>query len=231
MALALGTSGAVRVLVEGTVPSIPLGLWVYRLDRRWSLLGGALSEGGNLFAWLRESLALTPDAEAIEQELADLPPDGHGLTVLPFVAGERSPGWHGDARATISGLSLHTRPIDVVRAGLEAIGYRFALLAELAHTAIQAPPEVIASGGPILHSPAWAQIICDILGRPLTLSAEAEATSRGTALLALQSLGVITSLGDLPAALGRTCLPQAASASIYRRAAQRHQELYRLLIG
>lgn len=230
MALALGTSGAVRVLVQGTMPSIPPGLWIYRLDRRWSLLGGALSEGGNLFAWLRETLALAPDAATIEQELAALPADGHGLTVLPFVAGERSPGWHGDARATISGLSLHTRPIEIVRAGLEAIGYRFALLAGLAYQAVALPEDVIASGGPILHSPAWAQIICDILGRPLTLSAESEATSRGTALLALHALGMIAGLDALPAALGRTCRPQADAAPIYQSAAERHRRLYELLI-
>lgn len=212
------------------MPSIPPGLWVYRLDRRWSLLGGALSEGGNLFAWLGETLALAPDPATIEQELAALPPDGHGLTVLPFVAGERSPGWHGDARATISGLSLHTRPIEIVRAGLEAIGYRFELLAGLTYQAVAMPQEVVASGGPILHSPAWAQIICDILGRPVTLSAEGEATSRGTALLALQSLGMIAGLDDLPAAMGRQIRPQSASATLYQKAAERHRRLYELLI-
>ena len=50
--------------------------------------------------------------------------------LLPFLAGERSPGWAGDVRATISGLGLNTTPIEILQAGLEAVGYRFALIFE-----------------------------------------------------------------------------------------------------
>jgi gluconokinase len=231
MALALGTSGAVRVMTEGEIEHIPTGLWVYRVDRRRSLLGGALSEGGNLFAWLKATLDLTKDRHALEEELATLAPDGHGLTVLPFVAGERSPGWHGDARATIAGLSLHTRPVDIVRAGLEAIGYRFALLTSLAREAVPGVVEVVGSGGPLQASIAWAHIICDILGQPLLLSAENEATSRGVALLSLEALGVIERLDRLPAEIDRTCLPALEHQTAYGAGAARHHRLYQLLLG
>ncbi len=44
----------------------------------------------------------------MERALAAGPPDPHGLTVLPFLAGERAPGWRGDRRATIAGLGLET---------------------------------------------------------------------------------------------------------------------------
>ncbi len=230
MALALGTSGAIRVMVEHDVEHIPPGLWVYRVDRRHSLLGGALSEGGNLFAWLQEMLKLNPDPAAVEAELSALAPDGHGLTMLPFLAGERSPGWHGAARAAIDGLSLHTRPVEILRAGLEAIGYRFALLARLAHEVAPAATEVIASGGPIWHSPAWAQIIADILGVPIKLSAETEATSRGVAVLALSALGQIRSLDQLPAITAHTCQPVLQRRAIYDAGAARHQRLYDLLV-
>jgi hypothetical protein len=40
------------------VESVPRGLWCYRVDRVRSLLGGALNEGGNLFAWLTQTLRL-----------------------------------------------------------------------------------------------------------------------------------------------------------------------------
>lgn len=230
MALALGTSGAIRVMVEHTVERIPHGLWLYRVDRRRSLLGGALSEGGNLYAWLRQTIVLDPDPAKVEAELADLPPDGHGLTMLPFLAGERSPGWHGSARAAITGLSLHTRPAEILKAGLESIGYRFELLIRLACEATPMASEIIASGGPIWRSPAWAQIIADILGTPLKLSAETEATSRGVAVLTLEALGKIRSLDQLPAATAHTCQPLPARQAIYQAAAERHIRLYKLLI-
>ena len=58
-----------------------------------------------------------------------LEPDAHGLTVLPFWAGERSPGWSTEARGAILGLTQRTQPIEILRAAMEAIAYRFALIA------------------------------------------------------------------------------------------------------
>ena len=112
VALTVGTTTALRAVV--TDPAIPLpdGLWCYRVDSRRLLPGGALTEGGGVFAWLRQALRLGDPIE-LEAALAGGEPDAHGLTVLPFFAGERSPGWAGDARASIHGLSFATRPEDI----------------------------------------------------------------------------------------------------------------------
>jgi len=239
IALTVGTTGALRV-VQPEVAEVPPGLWCYRVDRRHALLGGATSEGGNVYAWLRETLNLgAPDA--IEQALATLPPGAHGITVLPFLAGERSPGWAGDVRATIHGLGLNTTPIEILRASLEAIAYRFALIFEkletedvrlVSNSQIQGSSpkpqasRLIASGGALLSSPAWIQIIADTLGRRVVASEEREATSRGVALLALESLGTIRSLDELPAADGAVYEPNNANHTIYQAAIQRQRDLY-----
>src|SRR5207249_1428264 len=102
MALTIGTTGAIRV-VQADVPEVPPGLWCYRVDRRHTLLGGATSEGGNVYAWLHQTVRLG-EPDAVEAALAACPPDGHGLTVLSFLAGERSPGWAGNVPATVHGL-------------------------------------------------------------------------------------------------------------------------------
>ena len=88
------------------------GLWRYRVDRRRALVGGATSEGGNVYAWCRDVLQLPP-ADEVERVLAERAPDSHGLTLLPFLAGERAPGWRGDRRAAITGLSLSTTALDI----------------------------------------------------------------------------------------------------------------------
>lgn len=195
VALNLGTSVALRI-VTGT-PGIPRrGLWRYRLDRRWSLVGGALSEGGNVYAWCRDALRLPGDDE-VERAIADVPPDGHGLTILPFLAGERAPGWRGDRRGAIVGLSLDTTPAGLARAMLEAVAFRVALVYELLGPSAAREHAVVASGGALARSRVWIQIIADVLGRPVTVSSEEEATSRGAALLALSALA---GRPDLPAA-------------------------------
>ena len=101
------------------------------------LLGGALSEGGNLISWLDSTLQLPPLKEA-EPLVANLPPDGHGLTILPFVSGERSPGWHAEARAAIVGIGTHTSPVDIFCAGIEALAYQLGAVFEQLNTALQA---------------------------------------------------------------------------------------------
>src|SRR6266851_3299800 len=110
----IGTSSALRVLLDRPRLTVPWGTFVYRVDRRRYVLGGALSEGGNVVRWFTDALGLKPKKK-FERAAGALPPDSHGLTVLPFWAGERSPNWRGDARAVIAGLSLATQPVQMLR--------------------------------------------------------------------------------------------------------------------
>jgi gluconokinase len=228
IALTIGTSGAMRVIVDD-VPQVPPGLWLYRVDRRRALLGGATSEGGNVYAWMKQTLQLG-QPEDIEHALERMEPDSHGLTVLPLLAGERSPGWAGDARAAIVGLDLSTTSLDILRASLEGVAYRFALIAQGLCNRANCTHRFIASGGGLLHSPVWMQIFADVLGRPVIASAEPEATSRGAALLALESLGAVPIIEAVPAADGRAFQPVPAHHARYQAAIARQQRLYDLLI-
>jgi gluconokinase len=222
IALNVGTSAALRV-VTGPPVSPPPGLWRYAIDRRYAMLGGATSEGGNVYAWCRELLRL-PSEETLEAALAAQPPDGHGLTVLPFVAGERAPGWRGDRRAVIAGLSLDTTAVDITRAALEAVALRLALVYGLLAPHAAPGHRIVASGGAV-RSRSWNRILADALGRPVTLSREPEATSRGAALLALQALGALPDLGAARDPLGETVEPDPAAHARYRVALERQRWL------
>jgi gluconokinase len=241
-ALMVGTSGALRVAWAAPDTRILWGTWTYRVDADRFVMGGALNDGGNLYAWLRETLRLplpadpaTPGDAAAEAEvdaaLAALAPDAHRLTLLPFLAGERSPGWAPVARGAVVGLTLATRPIDLLRAGLEAVALRFALLADLLGREVPVPRQIVATGGALLRSPAWTQIVADALGRRLVVSGEAEASCRGAALLALVALGALPNLEAAPASLGATYEPNPAHHAVYRAALARQQDLYARLIA
>ena len=192
-------------------------------------MGGALSNGGNLFAWLQEMLRLGP-AEEVEAELDLLRPDEHGLTVLPFLSGERSTGWHSEARAAFIGLSLDTSPVEILRAGLESVAYRFAAIYDLIAREIGRPSKVIASGGAVLRSPAWAQIISDVIGAEIVTSAEAEISSRGAALMGLEALDGVSRIDNVEITLGRVYSPNAGRHDQYLGARQRQSRLYEAII-
>jgi gluconokinase len=225
IALNVGTSAALRLVTEAAVVPPP-GLWRYRVDGTRSIVGGATSEGGNVVAWCRRILALGEDNE-VDRALADLAPDGHGLVALPFIAGERSPGWRDDARAALTGLRLGTSPVEILRALMEAVAYRLALIHERLAPLAAPGHALVASGGALLHSPVWTGIVADALGVPMTLSSETEASSRGAAILALGALGHAIPPGPLE---GTLVTPDAGRHEIYRRALERQARLYETVV-
>jgi gluconokinase len=230
-ALMIGTSGAMRVLFEGTVPAtIPPELWCYRADRERVVIGGALSDGGSLFKWVSETFLAGEDPEWIDGELHRLEPESHGLTILPFWNGERSTGWNGDARGAILGLSSQTRPIEILRAAMEAVAYRFALIARALEPLAPAA-KVFASGYALHTSRVWPQILADVLGRPLQVSPRAEASTRGAALLALEAAGKISSIEDFTVPVEAVIEPDMVRHVRYQAGLERQQRFYDAMIA
>jgi gluconokinase len=230
LALMVGTSGALRALWRTDQVTIPWGAWCYRADRQRVVLGGALNDGGSLIDWLQATFRL-PTLSVAEQQVASLEPDAHGLTILPLWGGERSPGWAADARGAIVGLRLHTSPVEILRAALEAVAISFGGLERILRQAVPEARQVVATGGALLRSPAWLQIMADVLGRPVVASAEPEASSRGAALLALEGLGSLPAdLEALPLTVERVYEPIPTHIERYRAAAERQARLYHLLV-
>jgi gluconokinase len=209
---------------------VPAGLWCYRVDSRRELIGGVLGDGGNLVEWLRGSLVLGLEPAALDAALLSEKPAGHGLSFLPFLTGERSTGWDPRARATISGVTLETRGLDILQAAMEAVAYRFAAINTALSEAV-AVTEIVATGGALLGSAAWCQILADVLEMPLVLSRAAEASSRGAALLALEALGEIHDVLDAPVPARKTFMPRREHAGAHRAAARAQELLRGQIIG
>jgi gluconokinase len=232
-ALMVGTSGAMRVTIDrsslpGHAIEIPQGLFCYKLDRERYITGGALSNGGEVYAWMKRNLRLPGDAE-IERQLATMAPGMHGLTMLPLFAGERSPEWRTDVRGAITGLASATTAMEILHAAMESVALRFRNIYEIMEKAFGVPGQVIGSGGALLHSPVWTQMMADALCHPVFLCLEHEATSRGAALMALERMGVI---GAFPGAtLGATVEPDPRKKDLYLAALASQRMLYQRLFG
>jgi gluconokinase len=199
-ALMVGTSGAMRVIYEAPHAEARDGLFLYRLDERRFCEGGALSDGGNLHAWLVRTLSGIDTAG-----IAGRPAAAHGLVFLPFLGGERSLGWDATRRGVVAGLQFATTPLDIAQAALEGVCYRFAAVLE----SLGDVESVVATGGALVASPDWVQMLADVLGRPIELSAVREASARGAALVELERRG-------LP-------FPAAPVARVFEPRADRHE--------
>src|SRR5207248_6035504 len=98
-AVSLGTSGAVRACYRATRGTAPKGLWEYRLDRRYVVVGGAVSNRGNAIEWASR---LFRGAATRARE--------HGPTHLPRVFGERTPWVDDRGPGPVAGLRAGAAP-------------------------------------------------------------------------------------------------------------------------
>ncbi len=208
-AVMVGTSAATRVVFAADSVEPRPGLFLYRVDEGRFCLGGALSDGGNLYAWLGRTLREPLGEPALE----------HGLTFLPFLGGERSLGWDPSRRGLISGLTFATTPADIAQAALEGVMYRIAdVLA-----AIGSVESYVATGAGLLANERWVQTLADVLGKPVEVSAVAEGSSRGAAMVALERLGL-----PVPAAqIAHVAEPRPERYEIHQAAIEEQRRLMR----
>jgi gluconokinase len=221
---ATATSGALRVLLDGPADPLPFGLWNYRVDAGRTLLGGAINDVGRAVSWAQSTLRLGP---ALADVLSAPPGDATPL-VLPYLTGERAPGWAGDARAVFGGVSAAADADALFRGIVEGVAMTYARVADELHPAAPQVVQVAAAGRVSNDQPEWLRILADVLGRPVTHVTRRRATQRGTALLALDVLAP-----DVPRAsraTGRTYEPRPAYAEHYALRRERFAQMYDLLV-
>ena len=227
-ALMVGTSGAMRVVIKQKTVTIPTGIWCYRVNRERFILGGAVSNGGEVYRWATRTLRLPDDAE---EQIARREPASHGLTMLPYLAGERSPYWRPDLRAMITGISLSTTPVDILHACLESVSLRFKQIYTLLTRPFAAPEKVVASGGALLRSKVWLQMMTDTLARPIMECLEPEASSRGAALIAAEHMGLLPDLDSVPVRMGAVMEPKSERLQAYEGLLYRDGRLFDMFYG
>jgi gluconokinase len=192
-ACSIGTSGAIRVVVERPGVDRRGRVFCYALTPgRW-VVGGAINNGGAVLAWAGEALApdLGADAAAELARLAGtVPPGSHGLLMLPYLLSERAPHWSALPRGAYVGLTrAHGRP-HLVRAALEGVCLQLALVLRSVEDAGHEVREIRATGG-FARSPEWCQMLADALGRDVGFPAGHEGSGFGAALVGLQALGLV----------------------------------------
>jgi gluconokinase len=223
-AINVGTSAALRVVlkrrpVDGK-PLAPFGLFSYRVDEERRLLGGAVSNAGNLRAWALRELKLPDDPAVIEKLLSKRIGPVEGLTLLPFWIAERAPTWPEELPSAVVGITQGTTALDLLQALQEATYLRLAQIGVEVEKAAGKKLSFIVSGG-IQHSKNSLQRLADALGRPVYASSEPEASLRGAACFAMEKLGGKPSAPKV----GWAIKPQAGAAKAYVLARERQVKL------
>jgi gluconokinase len=191
--LTLGTSGALRMVVDAPRPDPAGALFCYALtDDRW-VLGGPVSNGGIVVRWAQDALAPDLDGdEALLALAASVPAGSEGLAMLPYLMAERAPLWAPELPGAYLGLRRHHTRAHLARAAIEGVCLQLAtILGRL--DAIEPVTEVRATGG-ALRARLWRDILAATLDRPLVAVGDAKGTAVGAAALGLLALGCADSL-------------------------------------
>jgi xylulokinase len=123
------------------------------------------------------------DHAALERAAAETPAGAHGLVLLPYFAGERTPNVP-DGSGVLLGLNQKTfGPGPLARAAMEGVtmGMNYGLR-RLAELGVKAKEIRLTGGG--AKSATWRQIMADVFGVPVVGMVEDEGAALGGALQA-----------------------------------------------
>ncbi|WP_369070183.1 gluconokinase [Kineococcus terrestris] len=233
-ACSIGTSGALRVVVDRPVVD-PLGqVFCYALTPGLWVVGGAINNGGVVLGWAGDTLA--PDLgeepqEALMELAGSVPAGSGGLLMLPYLLSERAPHWSSLPRGAYVGLTRAHRREHLVRAAVEGVCLQLATVLQSLRAAGLEITELRATGG-FARSPLWRQMLADALGTEIGFAGGYEGSSFGAALLGMQALGLVPGVevaADLVEVESRL-RPDPADAAVYASLRPVFAELYEALV-
>jgi len=187
MSMSVGTSGALRVThTEPRIPDTP-STWCYYLLHGRRLAGAAVNNATNCVDWFLSTTGaaeLTPEVyDRYSEAVAGV--DGRRAPIfMPFLFGERCPGWNENRSGGFVGLRSTHGTYDMYYAVLEGILFNMRQCYDILVQVGDWPERVLVSGG-ITNSEPWMQLAADVMGRELLVTGTANESTVGGALVAL----------------------------------------------
>ncbi|GGA47381.1 gluconokinase [Paenibacillus physcomitrellae] len=227
VAVTIGTSGAIRTVVDRPVIDPKGRIFCYALTDKLWVIGGPVNNGGVIFRWARDEFAASEVETAkrlgispydVLTKIAErVRPGSEGLLFHPYLAGERAPLWNPDARGSFFGLTLHHQKEHMIRAVLEGVIYNLYTVLLAMEEQIGQPSKIMATGG-FARSELWRQMMADIFDQPVTVPESIESSCLGAVVLGLYAIGRADSLRVVADMVGSTHehVPQKENAVLYK---------------
>ncbi|MGI8934389.1 MAG: gluconokinase [Phormidesmis sp.] len=213
VAITVGTSGAVRAMLDRPQTDPKERLFCYALTENHWVIGGATNNGGIILRWVREQLAMaeTDTARLLQENPYDIltaiaatvPAGSEGLIFHPYLAGERSPLWNANARGSFFGLGLHHTKAHMIRAVLEGVVYNLYIVLTALEDVVGPASSIQATGG-FARSTLWRQMLADVFNRVVTIPEVYESSCFGAAVLGLYALERIPHLEQVSEMIGES---------------------------
>lgn len=225
MTMSVGTSGALRV--TSPVPVLPdnPSTWCYYVIHGKRLAGAATSGAGNCVQWFGKRLNRGSISYRALDELASKIDIQDAPIFLPFLYGERCPGWEDTRTGGFVDLKPHHEVGHLHYAILEGVLFNLYQCYVVLEKLMGVPKEIRISGG-IENSRWWLQMAADIFQREIYTSNVEHASTMGAVAVALKATGAIKSLEEFNPSQGEKIVPNESMAQIYAKRFERYMEWY-----
>jgi len=216
MTLSVGTSGAIRLAYDQPVLPENRSTWCYYALKGKRLAGAATSGAGNCLEWFKKKAyrGCGFSYKELDEMAADADIKGAPI-FLPFLYGERNPGWQDSRGGAFMGLKGHHEIGDLFHGVLEGVLFNL-YQCYRALTEITGEPEEIRISGGIENSPHWLQMAADIFNRDIVTSGIQHMSTAGAAVLALNVLGEIADIEKYEPGSGKKYVPDETKSKIYQ---------------
>lgn len=229
MTFSVGTSGAMRLSVDRpTIPETP-STWCYLSPKGW-LAGAATAGCTNCIDWFVDQVAgrargVKIDYGMLEQgtheKIEDTP------TFLPFLFGERCPGWNDERQGGFYGILPHHELSDLYRSVQQGVLFNLYHCYRLLTDVAGSPDRIKLSGG-ILHSKAWTQMCADIFGHDMEIDESKQSSMMGAAVLAREVLGDLGDASDFEPHVREVVKPDMGRHELYMKQFEKYMKLYEM---
>ncbi len=219
----VGTSGALRL--SSAVPVLPEkpSTWCYLSPKGW-LTGAATNGCCNCVDWAKAKLF--PPGTGYGEIEAGISDRVTTPVFLPFLFGERCPGWDDDRKGGFVNILPQHNANDLYRAVQEGVLFNlyhcYRILGSVA-----APPKEIKISGGILNSLQWSQMCADIFNTTLTIDNVVQGSMLGGAVLGMEQLGIIADAKDYKPQVSGTIVPNPENVPLYQEKFERYLKAYR----
>ncbi|MFW5991989.1 MAG: gluconokinase [Halanaerobiaceae bacterium] len=227
MTLSVGTSGALRLVTPRVLLPEKPSTWCYYLLEDKRLAGAATSGAGNCIDWFMKNINNENlGYEQLDQLASDIKRESAPI-FLPFLYGERCPGWQDNRTGGFFNMKGSHKVGHLYYAVLEGILFNLFHSYRILVGVGSCPEEIRVSGG-INNSGFWLQMLADILQREIYISSVKDASTMGAVAVAEEIMGTIKDLKNFDSLENSKKIPEPGKKLIYKKRFTKYINYYNM---
>lgn len=223
MCSTIGTSSALRII--GGDRAFNRSVWKYYLYDKRYIYGMATNAGFRTLIWFYQNIfrknsnTLFANIKKIDiKRITD-------IIILPFMNGERGPGYNQKMLASLSGINSKNTDVDLFKAAIEGVLFNLYQCYEILVSKNNKPRSLIATGG-YVYSEKMLQMQADIFNVKVVVPYIKEASAVGAAVLALVAIGEALSFSEIKAKYEKVYIPNKRKYKEYMIKYRKYRKLY-----